>query len=477
MSGKNIFLLGAILVVGLALRLSLLAWFSGVTPQIVDENDYIALAKHFAQTGNYATEKEFVSLRPPLYPVMVAKIFQIFGDENFQAVRGIQIIISLLTTILVYGISRQVPEIFSEKGALYATAFFCFYPSIVGMNYLILSETLFTFFLTVVVFLGVYFFRTGSLYAVSFMGVFIALGALTRSVLWLSPFPLVLFIFLFMSGHSIKKRMVAGGLLLLFSMVMITPWAVRNTRVEKTFQVIDCMSGRNLMMGNYEYTPLYHAWSAIQTPKPHDWHTLLVRDFRERNPGESFFKKTQGEKDKLAGRYAIRYICENPGKTFCRDAVKACCFWQLERTFPAGAVRNMFGFERFENNKKLAVIFLSGVIQLSYIFLMFSVILGMFSWHTQNYQNAKTVWIILAFLSCILFYFWGIHSIIFAHERYHLPLIPILSLIAGGFWVNWRENLRVLFSRKKRWIPATVFILSICIFWTVEIFMATKFMF
>lgn len=512
-SPMNLKSLAAVLFCGLLLRLALLAWFSGVTPMIVDEQDYVALAEELAVSGNYADQVGYTSLRPPLYPAMLAEVYRLTGLQtpdsrqmdrvyhsatvvdgitviapegrhagmkNHQAVRFLQIFISLATACAVYFTARLLPEVVPEKAAVLAAAFCCFYPSLVGENFMILSETVFIFFLVMVIFCGVKYFRTGSLLAAAFMGVFIALGALTRSILWMAPIPLAVFILCFGKPFTLKNRSAAAFLLVLFAGMMMAPWMIRNTKIQETFTAIDCMSGRNLMMGNYEHTPLYNAWAAIQIPYPDDWNTILAHTYA-RETGQRYYKLTQGQRDKLAGRYAVDFMMKNPGLTLKRDAVKACCFWQLERSFPAGAVRNMFGFERFPGeSRKIAVVALAAVIIPAYVFLLVSAVFGIFSWKPsggeENQPASRPLWLILAFLMCIIVYFWGIHALIFAHERYHLPLIPILCIFAAFFWSAPREKLSVLFSRKKRWLPACVFLLVMCVFWAVELRIAAELM-
>ncbi len=519
----NLKLLFAVLFTGFLLRMAFLVWFSGVTPMIADEKHYVELAEELAVSGNYMDQTGYTSLRPPLYPAMVAEVYRVVGMEtpesremdrvyhagtikdgvtvtiapperragmkDFQAVRFLQIFISLATACMVYFTARLLPEIIPEKGAIWAAAFCCFYPSLVGLNFLILSETLFTFFLVMVVFSGVKYLRTGSLLAAAFLGVFIALGALTRSILWMTPVPLAIFILLFARPLPLRNRVAAVCLMLLFAGAMMAPWMIRNSKIQDTFTAVDCMSGRNLMMGNFERTPMYNAWAAIEIPYHDGWLMTLAHEYR-RETGKSFFDLTDGQKDREAGRYAVHFMKTHPGLTLRRDAVKACCFWQMERSFPAGAVRNMFGFERFPPAMhKYAVWALAAVIILAYIFLLVSAVFGIFSWNpgenpaaVDENENAaasavrRQLWLVFAFFLCIILYFWAIHALIFAHERYHLPLIPILCVFAAFFWSAPRKKLSTLFSRPIRWLPACILLMILCTFWGVEIVLNAKWM-
>ena len=251
-----------------------------------------------------------------------------------------------------------------------------------AQNFFVLTETFFTFWLVLVLWSAVRFLRTGSIYAACFCGAFIALGALTRSILWLSPFPLALFI-LFCPNESPaftwKRRVAAALALLVFAGVGMAPWMIRNTRIQKTFVAIDCMSGRNLMMGNYEYTPLYRAWDAISMAPPHDWYTVLKEDYTQKNSGPLFDIHSQGQKDRMAGEYAKNYMKSHPLQTLERTGMKALCFWQLERSVPAGIQRGYWGLYRLGEKQRTVFLTVAGVVVFLFILVFQLAILGVFS--------------------------------------------------------------------------------------------------
>lgn len=455
-----------ILLAGLLLRAGILCFFQGDVLQIVDETHYNALAVELAQTGNYASAEEgLVSLRPPLYPWFLSRIYRVFGLENYTAVRWAQIFLSLLTTLGVYGLARELDGFLSERGALFAAAAFCFYPSLVGQNFFILSETFFTFWLVLLLWTALHFFRTGSLYAVGFCGIFIAFGALTRSILWLSPFPFALFILFFPTAFLWKHRISAALLLLLFAGVGMAPWMIRNTKIQETFTPIDCMSGRNFMMGNYEFTPLYRAWDAISMQSPQDWYSVLHEEVLRRR-GISTHSLTQGQKDKWASWYAKQFIKEHPILTLQRDSMKALCFWQLERSIPSGVQHGFWGFCELPPGiaRQLAFPGAAVIVISPFIFVFLLASGGIFSAKYAPKFRAR-----LFFLLAVVLYFWGLHTLAFAHERYHLPLIPILLLFAVSFLENIRLSLVRLRQKKGRMGIFMTFVLIFVAFWGCEI--------
>ena len=340
-----------------------------------------------------------------------------------------------------------------------------------AQNFFVLTETFFTFWLVLVLWSAVRFLRTGSIYASCFCGAFIALGALTRSILWLSPFPLALFILFWPNESPVFtwKRRLAGALaLLVFAGVVMAPWMIRNTRIQKTFVAIDCMSGRNLMMGNYEYTPLYRAWDAISMEPPKDWYTVLRNDYTQKNSGPVFSIHSQGQKDRMAGEYAKNYMKSHPALTLERTGMKALCFWQLERSIPAGIQRGFWGLDRLgETPRKTVFLVVTCVVILPFVLIFQLALLGIFSSEFSG-KMLPTVAILLA----VLLYFWALHSLVFAHERYHLPLIPILALFAAGLFQNPQTAWARFRKSPFRWVPAILLSAAFLVFWCLEAYWA-----
>ena len=97
-------------------------WWAGADAPVVidDAQDYNGLAVRLAATGQYVSASgEAVSLRPPLYPAVVAGIYKLFGSENYAAVRAFQALLSLGTVLLVYQLGR---EVYSQRVGTIAAA-------------------------------------------------------------------------------------------------------------------------------------------------------------------------------------------------------------------------------------------------------------------------------------------------------------------------------------------------------------------
>ena len=85
----------------------------------------------------------------PLFPYMLGVVFRLFG-ENIYIACLLQVILSALTCILIYGIARAA---FSRKVARVSSLISCFYGPFIFYSGILLSETLGIFFIALTLFL------------------------------------------------------------------------------------------------------------------------------------------------------------------------------------------------------------------------------------------------------------------------------------------------------------------------------------
>jgi len=425
-----------ILLAGAALRILLLMWLHDEPLYIYDERDYNQLAVSLATDGRLLDQYgQPASLRPPLYPALVAAVYRVCGLENYQAVRAIQAVAGLGLVLVVYALARGM---YGNQAAVWAAGLCCFYPGLVGFGNLLLTETLFALLMCGACLALQRSFASQSFSLLTLAGLLFGLAALTRSVLWLFPPLLLGYLLLATHGWAWRQRLVTVLLPTLSLCLTLVPWAIRNTRVEKTLVVVDTMGGRNFMMGNYEYTPLFRAWDAIKIGGEQAWYHVLAGEHSD------FAATTQGQRDKLALRYGLRFVAEHPGLTAQRDLVKFVNFWQLEREVPAGLAQGFWG-----DLPRPAVAALSVVIVGSYAA---AIIAGIFGFLMVPTVDARTRWLMLLLVALIC----GIHTLVFGHSRYHLSLMPLVLVFSASAivearailkqWRQWRFWLAALLS-------------------------------
>lgn len=410
-----------ILLVGAALRI-VLAWnFGAAAPVITDAQDYDRLATGLVETGGYIDERgQLTSLRPPLFPAVAAQIYEWFGVHNYRAVAVFQAAVSLLTVWLTF---RLAAEMYSPAIGLAAAAIVCFYPTLLAYNLFFLSEVLFTFLVTAGALLTLRVARSAGAVEAALLGLCLGLGALTRSVLWLFA-PVLVLAIVGLGQAALRRRVAAAAVTLLVFAAVIAPWAWRNTRLQGTLTFIDVMGGRNVMMGNYEYTPLERSWATIESQTgDRAWYYVLATS----TPG--YGDLSQGQIDKAAMKYGVRYFFTHPVESLQRSAVKFFNYWQLEREIVAGVRQGLFGKLPLAATVVVGL-FVCGVYAATIVGAIFGALV-------TPPANRSELWLLLLWLA----FPCAIHTIAFAHSRYHLPFVPILATFAAAAYSQWRTVL------------------------------------
>jgi 4-amino-4-deoxy-L-arabinose transferase-like glycosyltransferase len=440
-----------VLALALVLRLAVVGWLAGMPLFVADERDYDALATHLAATGQYAYQPGVpTSLRPPLYPALVAGVYRLAGPQSHTLVRLVQALLGTLTVALVWQLGRRL---YDERTGLVAAAIVAAYPSLVAATGLILTETLFTFLLVAGVTLLVEYRLRGGWGWVAAGSAMLALAALTRSVLWLFPPILLSWVLLAGPGTRWTARLGHAGVAAAAFGLVLLPWTIRNTLLHKTFVTVDVMGGRNFMMGNYEFTPLDRPWDAISMEGERAWHHVLLAAYPDRPP------LTQGQLDKLALKYGLNYVRRHPVQTLVRDVAKFFHFWQLEREVVAGLARGWWG-----ELPRWAVMAVAAVIVSSYVVVLLSGV-----WGALRAMSGCPAGVVLLVLVIALV--CGIHTLVFGHSRYHLPLMPLVGVFAAAAMCQGRDLLTRQRGKLSLWFAAGLCGLLVA-GWAVELLSA-----
>jgi 4-amino-4-deoxy-L-arabinose transferase-like glycosyltransferase len=431
------------IALGLVLRLAIFWHTPSLGTEIQDEQDYVRLAQNIeAGNGLAWAAGQPTSVRPPLFPAMVAGIFSIAGTGNLQAVRIVHIILALLTAAALCELGRRTV---GAAAGRYAAAIFFLYPSFVFFNFTILTETLFTLLLVTFVLLAVILVQTPRVLLAVACGLALGLAALTRSILW--PLPLVLcpLLALLIRG-SIARRLAIPALVFAGYAAVIMPWAMRNTQLQGVLTIVDTMGGMNLRMGNYEYTPDDRMWAAVALQGEQNWSYPLAQEF----PGQHL---TEGERDKWAQRKALEYMRAHPGTTLRRSVIKFADFWGLEREYAAGIQTGMYNPPMWLGGS------ISLLIVVSYLLVIVCGVAGMWI--------APPAWRAHVLLMLPVVFITAVHTLVFGHSRYHLPLIPLFALYASALLTT--QTVAVWRERRPAVVGAAATVLVLIALWVRQI--------
>lgn len=173
------------------------------------------------------------SFYPPFYPFFLSIIYRFFG-HNYAAVMIVQSVIGALTCVLVYSIGRRLGG--AMAGAL--SACLCaVYPPFIKSAGLLLTELLFTFLLSLIVYYLLKIRENTHYKDCIMLGLLLGISALTKSALViLSIFIIPVFI---NKEDALKKYIVV----VLFFALVISPWVIRNYSIYHKFVPIATQGG------------------------------------------------------------------------------------------------------------------------------------------------------------------------------------------------------------------------------------------
>lgn len=259
-------------------------------------------------------------------------------------------------------------------------------------------------------------FHTSTLLSVSFSlsafclllsGIFLALTALTRSVIL--PFVFLAFFVLFF--HNRRNSFI----FLATFLVVISPWVIRNSLLHHKFTGIETSMGYNLYLG---YHPQGNG-SFIFGPS---LDLLTIMD--------------DAERDEVGTQKALEFIKAAPQRFIPLAINRLGFFFGLEkRVLMYFYSNNIIGYI-----PKPALLTISAILLLPFVFISTSAVLGL----SLLPQNRSSLLLILLLTTYTL-----PHVFILAEDRFHLALIPYFAILAAYCWQNgiqglsarWHESL------------------------------------
>jgi 4-amino-4-deoxy-L-arabinose transferase-like glycosyltransferase len=247
---------------------------------------------------NTVRDKEYVV--GPVYPYLLAALYYLFGLQNYTAVVFFQTIVSSVTAVLGFQLGRKLS---GQVCASIVFASMCFYPPFLYWNRYILSETVYTFTITLFLITLLNYTQNAQKkrslkYTVS-LGLVLGLSILVRPIL-LPIFPVLLFWFFICNYRNWKKSLGDLALVGLIICLILAPWWVRNYARYHQFIAVTNYGGYELYSGNNPYTDTQHVF------EPETYITFDPKIVDQVN------KLPLAERDLEFSRLAKTYILEHP---------------------------------------------------------------------------------------------------------------------------------------------------------------------
>ncbi|MGD8626932.1 MAG: glycosyltransferase family 39 protein, partial [Anaerolineae bacterium] len=318
----------------------------------------------------------------------------------------VQSFVCAATCILIY---LTAGEVSSRRAAVIAAFLFAIYPNSILYSARALSETTYTFLLSLFCFGLVRMFKSPRVRTAIAAGIPFGLLVLTKGTTILLP-PFLLLALL--SRHYRRNLGRVVGSLVLITLVaalFLLPWGVRNHRI----------SGKVVVLSTWGGAPFYHGYYVA---------THLATGYGSTNL------------DREAALEARRLIRERYTPTgqaideYHEDRLAYSLVWQKIRARP------LYSAWIFLRNLPLAWFLTYGRLTTAVsLFVHVPLLLLSLVAIVIMYRRDRQAWIRSLPLLLILVYFNLAHAVIYPHVRYMFPAIATIATIlaAYGIWRLW----------------------------------------
>jgi 4-amino-4-deoxy-L-arabinose transferase-like glycosyltransferase len=227
------------------------SFYFRITPA-VDARGYDNIALNIVRGNGYKEDISANILRDnainrigPLYEFFLAGIYYVFG-HNYEVVWIFQSLLRVVTVWLIFLICTLIFEKNENKKkiGLIASGIVGFYPDLIEISAMLMTETLYLFLFCLMIYLFFKYFNNKRILPAVIMGVVFGLATMARPpILFLTP--VLLFYFY-------RKKMIVPAILFFISLSFVfTPWTARNYKVYHEFMPFGVAGTYNFWIGNY----------------------------------------------------------------------------------------------------------------------------------------------------------------------------------------------------------------------------------
>ena len=161
------------------------------------------------------------SLRPPLWPYLIAFLASLGG---YWTVAFVEIILASLIPVFGFKIAKYL---IGDK-AKWVGWLMVFEPYSVLLSFLLYSETSFTFFFIISLYLFTKYFGKSDIYYLVWSAVFLGLAILIKPTVQYFPILIPIFLIIAFRQSNPKRKIIEAFTYALIVIVIICPWLYRN---------------------------------------------------------------------------------------------------------------------------------------------------------------------------------------------------------------------------------------------------------
>jgi 4-amino-4-deoxy-L-arabinose transferase-like glycosyltransferase len=369
---------------------------------------------------------------PPVYPVMMAAAYKIFGP-HYGSARLFQ---SLFDALACFLIGWMGIRLFGRHLGVLASLIYAAYPAFIGLTTVLWTIGMGVFTLVLALALTIHYQQKPSIMTALWMGMAWGLATLSRSAIL--PFLLVV-IFLgwwdanrhwqatadngksaigstFKLGKLWKyPAMIAIGIL-----ILLLPWGIRNLVVMGHFTLTPTKAGRNLYEANNGiFSEPYIKYSATAGGMAKIYHRYALSRLENLNRKDLIefpqfpVNMDEFQRDNILKRQVRDFLTANP-----KVAVELCVLrlYSLIRIVPG------WGFHWLANA--------AGIVSMGFV-LAFGVLGLIFNWKRR---------VQLSYFYLLVPYYIAVHTLTAAGIPHRLPLDALLIVFAASVFF-WRPRI------------------------------------
>ena len=234
------------LIVGVALVIRIVWVLIFQTPPRSDAAAYDELAWRLVQGQGYVTgDGTPTAFWPVGYPAFLAAIYFIFG-YSWTAAGIANALLGTISVALTYRLAR---EVLCSRLSLVAAGATALLPShIISFTSVLRNEALHTVLVLVALIAACYLARHPTYKNATLLGLIIGVGLYVRPIMLM--FPAVAMLLIMIRGAKTRTSVGLSGLVLLMSLLTISPWTARNYLVMDEFVLTATNGGSNFYKGN-----------------------------------------------------------------------------------------------------------------------------------------------------------------------------------------------------------------------------------
>jgi len=373
------------------------------------EEDLAQIQRYISmeRPADYDPRGVLTSFRAPGYPAFLALVYAVsggVGTHRFFAARLAQALLGATLAPLSWALAWWIG--FEERVGRWAAIIVAAFPLLLVYPLALASENLFVPLLMLALVLVLRAGEQGRARRSALAGLVLGLAALTRSVV--TGFVPLAALWAWRAGGE-KHTGLRNGLVLTLCFLLVTvPWAVRNTLLHGQPTWIETTPGYNLYLG-------YHPQSTGTFQYGISLDLLPILDDGERH--------TQG----IAAFW--RFVRADPGRVPYLMARKAGYLWGLDSRPLVYFYGN--GFLGRWPAWLLGLVFVLACGPL--VVLAPAAAGGLVCGPMGRHKGL---------VALLVAYYTGVHMLILAEPRFHVPLLPVVAVLAAYAFVErpWRRS-------------------------------------